>query len=258
MWQDYQHEEHTVVGSLKVKTELYSPQLKNGRQVLAYLPPSYESSSQRYPVIYMHDGQNLFDALTSFAGEWGVDETMQALSREGLEAIVVGIPNNEKRQNEYNPYDNRRFGKGRGDAYVRYIVETVKPEIDSAFRTLPDNPHTGIMGSSMGGLISLYAYLQYPQVFGFAGAMSPAFWIAAQEIIRLIERLPRRDGKLYIDIGTGEMPRRTGMLPVVPRIVAHLKEKGYHLKYVEERGGLHNEDAWRRRLPDALRFLLAN
>ena len=143
---------HTVVGDLRVQRGVRSPQLNNARDVLLWLPPSYNESSRHYAVLYMHDAQNLFDEYTSYIGEWRLDETMLALSAEGLEAIVVGLPNmQDMRRVEYNPYP-----PGRGDDYMRFIVETVKPLIDRDFRTLPDAQHTGIAGSSMGGLISLY------------------------------------------------------------------------------------------------------
>lgn len=258
MWQDYvaKRDFHTVTGNLRIQHNVYSPELRNHRDILVYLPPSYHTTSRRYPVIYMHDGQNLFDALTSFSGEWGVDETMEALSQEGREAIVVGIPNTPRRQNEYNPYDNRRFGHGRGDLYLQFVMDSVKSRVDADFRTLPDRDHTGIMGSSMGALISLYAYLKYRQVFGFVGAMSPAFWIASHEIMQVVEHAPVLSGRIYIDVGTNEMSRRTGQIPIVPRVAMRLQERGFHVKYVVEKDGNHNEADWRRRLPDALRFLL--
>jgi predicted alpha/beta superfamily hydrolase len=187
-WQDYRDIQtgngHTVVGNLKLLTSLKSPQLENQRDILVYLPPSYESESRRYPVLYLHDGQNLFDAATSFAGEWQVDETMEALSEEGLEAVVVGIPNaGAARLDEYSPFHEENYGGGLGDQYLAFITQAVKPLIDTDYRTLPGREHTGIMGSSMGGLISLYAFFRHPEVFGFAGALSPSFWFAKGAIM---------------------------------------------------------------------------
>ena len=182
-WLDYQttkaNNGHTVVGNLKVLDSLYSPQLDNQRDIFVYLPPSYASSDRHFPVLYMHDGQNLFDAETSFAGEWQVDESMELLSEEGIEAIVVGIPNaGNDRLDEYSPFAMSNLGGGKGDSYLEFIVQTLKPLIDVDFRTLPDRENTSILGSSMGGLISLYAFFRYPNIFGAAGAMSPAFWFA--------------------------------------------------------------------------------
>jgi len=153
------YEWHTIVGTVRVLDQVYSPELENRRAILVYLPPDYDSSQQRYPVIYMHDGQNLFDQATSYTDEWQVDETMEALSRGGYPAIVVGIPNmGEQRIDEYSPFDDPAHGVGQGHAYLAFIVETLKPLIDQQFRTLPDRLHTGIMGASMGGLISLHAF----------------------------------------------------------------------------------------------------
>ncbi len=273
-WRDYRElkrgEAHTVTGDVRILEDLYSPQLHNRREVLVYLPPSYTMSDRRYPVIYMHDGQNLFDDAASFAGEWGVDETMDGLSREGIEAIIVGLPNlGDARLNEYSPFVDRRHGGGLGDAYVDFIVDTVKPIVDSAFRTWPDRVHTGIFGSSMGGLISLYAYFQRPGVFGMVGAMSPAFWFAGGAIIPFIRSRPPVFGRIYLDMGEKEPASAHGWwrFPLLSRLgknhcqrVAHLlMKKGCdeeHLRLVVDPDGEHNEASWRRRLPDALRFLL--
>src|SRR5512139_2503958 len=146
-----------IVGHVRVISDVRSPQLGNTRDIHVYLPPSYRASGRHYPVVYMHDGQNLFDPETSFSGEWGVDETLERLGPEGVETIVVAIPNmGGARCDEYSPWTDPRAGGGRGDAYLAFIVETLKPRIDLKFRTRREREHTGIMGSSMGGLISLY------------------------------------------------------------------------------------------------------
>lgn len=277
VWKDYilhrEPDDETAPGSLKVHKDLWSPQLKNRRDILVYLPPSYEHGAWGYPVIYMHDGQNLFDPMTSFAGEWEVDETIEGLSREGLEAIVVGIPNSgEQRLDEYSPFaDPAHGGGGQGDQYVAFIVETVKPLVDRSFRTLPDRPYTGIMGSSMGGLISLYAFFHRPDIFGFTGAMSPSLWFANGALFDYIEQAPLTPGKIYLDVGTregaGPPARAKSAWRRYPpdesnlrRMAALLESKGYRrghdLLYIEEEGARHRETAWARRLPEALRFLL--
>ena len=255
IWRDY-HEwrgyaPNTVVGDLRVLPQLASPQLGNERDLYVLLPPSYHTSERRYPVIYMHDGQNLFDRAIGFAGsEWEVDETMSRLAAENLEAIIVGIPNTDKRFQEYNPFPH--VWDGNGSQYLAFVVNTVKPIIDQDFRTLPDRAHTGTMGSSLGGLISLYAFFQRPDVFSFAGVMSPAFWIGGGAIYPYVQQQPFVDGKLYLDNGTREQSAR--------RMKHLLMEKGYraghNLLHVVETDGEHNEAAWARRLPDALRFLL--
>ncbi|MBI3958605.1 MAG: alpha/beta hydrolase [Chloroflexi bacterium] len=273
-WREYRELKqgiaHTVTGDVRALNELYSPQLHNRREILVYLPPSYAAGKRRYPVIYMHDGQNLFDDVTSFAGEWGVDETLDDLSREGIEAIGVGIPNlGQERLKEYSPFVDRRHGGGMGDAYVDFIADTLKPLIDSTFRTRPDRAHTGIFGSSMGGLISFYAFFHRPQTFGFVGAMSPAFWFAGGAILPYIRGARPNPGRVYLDVGEKESPsaRRWWQIPLLrslrkghcKRVASLLEHKGCdeeHLHFLVDPVGEHNEAAWRRRLPDALRFLL--
>jgi predicted alpha/beta superfamily hydrolase len=276
-WKNYieGRPKHTVVGNLKVLEGLYSPQLANRRDLFVYLPPSYEAEGRRYPVIYMHDGQNLFDDGLSYAGEWRVDETIEALSLEGIEAIVVGLPNTGvHRIDEYTPFHDQRLQKGgQGDRYVAFIVDTVKPLIDRDFRTLRDRAHTGTIGSSMGGLISLYAFFRRAEVFGFAGVMSPSLWFAQGAIVPYVQRMPFAPGRLYLDAGTheGSDTRRSRGSPhkyvsrylsAIQRMRDLLHQKGYRvgheLCYVEEENALHNEAAWARRLPNALRFLLAD
>jgi predicted alpha/beta superfamily hydrolase len=261
-WQDYpaavDPNGHDVVGSIRQLEQVDSPQLGNTRDLLVYLPPSYARGDARYPVLYMHDGQNLFDPATSFAGEWAVDQTLEAGSEDGLEAIVVAIPNmGPERANEYSPFLDARNGGGRGELYLRFIVETVKPIVDADFRTLPDREHTGIAGSSMGGLISLYAFFRYRHVFGFAGVMSPALWFAERAVLDWVERQPYAGGRIYIDVGM-----REGQTTVddVLRLRDVLEAKGYRnlhdLLCVVDTAGDHSERAWARRLQRKLRFLL--
>src|SRR3954469_17512189 len=198
-------EGHTVVGTVMVLGGVESPQLGNQRDLLVYLPPSYGQGDRRYPVIYMHDGQNLFDRATSFGEEWEVDQTLEEVSGEGLETIVVGIPNTGERLDEYSPFHDRKHGQGgNGDAYLDFIVRTVKPVIDRDFRTRPERECTGIAGSSMGGLISLYAFFRRSDVFGFAGVMSPALWFANGAIFDYMSTVAFAPGRLYLDVGTKE------------------------------------------------------
>lgn len=261
-WLDYPAvpgQAHSVTGTLKLRQSVWSPQLSNRRDLLVYLPRSYGQADTRYPVIYMHDGQNLFDNATSFSGEWGVDETMESIGLLGLEAIVVGVPNmGEHRLDEYSPFVQPGQGGGRGAAYVAFLVETVKPLIDRDLRTLPGHEHTGIFGSSMGGLISLYAFFSQPEVFGFAGLMSPALWFARRAIFPFMERAPFAPGRLYLDVGTEEGHET---LADTRRMRRLLRQKGYQssrsLRYVEDSGAGHTEAVWSRRMPAALAFLLS-
>lgn len=261
-WKDYpaalDPNRHGVVGSIKQLDGVHSPQLDNERHLLVYLPPSYGAGERRYPVLYMHDGQNLFDPATSFAGEWAVDQTLEAASEDGLEAIVVAIPNmGADRTNEYSPFRDPKSGGGRGDDYLRFIVETVKPLIDADFRTVPGRAHTGIAGSSMGGLISLYAFFRFRHIFGFAGVMSPSLWFADRAIMKWLEKQPFAGGRIYIDVGMKEGQKT---LDDVMRLRDLLEAKGYRnlrdLLCVVDTAGDHSERAWARRLHRELHFLL--
>jgi len=155
----------------------YMPQLDRARDIWVYLPYDYQSSTKKYPVLYMQDGQNLFEDSTSFVGEWHVDEALDSLFEEGnYGCIVVGIENGGAlRVEEYMPHVHPEYGGGRGSDYVNFIVQTLKPHIDSTYRTLPEAANTGIGGSSLGALIAYYAVLNHPDVFQKAMVFSPSF-----------------------------------------------------------------------------------
>jgi predicted alpha/beta superfamily hydrolase len=206
----------------------------------------------------MQDGQNLFDPEASFAGSWRVDLAMNWAAKRRVEGIVVGVPNaGERRITEYSPFDDPEGGPGGGGDYVSHLAETIKPLVDARFRTLPQRETTGVAGSSMGGLISLFAFFARPDVFGIMGALSPSLWFAERAIFGLLEPAPFREGRLYLDVGrlegaeTVENARRLRDL---------LRAKGYipgvHLRYLEDRAGRHEEAAWGRRFRAALPFLL--
>jgi predicted alpha/beta superfamily hydrolase len=247
-----------VAGHVRVLSGVRSPQLGNARDVHVYLPPSYARSARHYPVIYMHDGQNLFDPALAFAGVWGVDETMEHLAPEGVEAIVVGISHSGRgRLDEYSPWRDGRGHGGRGEAYLDFIAETLKPKVDRRFRTRREREHTGIVGSSMGGLISLYGFLRHPRLFGFCGAMSPSLWFAHGAIFDYVDTVERWFGRVYLDIGTGEGKRHVAD---TRRMARALRRKcpypGDQLLVVVEEGAGHSEQAWARRFETAVRFLL--
>jgi predicted alpha/beta superfamily hydrolase len=260
VWEDYPPADggaHTVTGTVKVLRHLAAPSLEEARDVYVYLPPGH-GDGERFPVLYMQDGQNLFDVATSFAGEWCVDESMEALAAEGLRAIVVGIANGDRRLDEYSPFEDDRGG-GQGDDYLQFLTATVKPLVDAAFATRPERRATGIGGSSMGGLIALYGVLARPDVFGCAAVMSPALWFADRAVLRYTLLRPRADVRLYVDIGTAEGDEAVGNARLLRRL---LRRKGYRegddVLYVEEAGAGHEEAAWARRWPLAARFLLAH
>ena len=238
---------------------LAMPGLERKRQLRLYLPPGYATSKKRYPVLYMHDGQNLFDNATAYAGEWKVDETLDTLAREGkLEMIVVGIDNGqEKRMTELNAWDNERIGKGEGRAYTDFIVKTVKPMIDKQYRTLPGREHTAIMGSSMGGLASHYALVQYPQVFSKAGVFSPAYWTAQPSFDFVAAKPVPKDARVFLLMGEKEGPQ---MNADVKRMAEVVKKTGHPaantvLKIVP--GAEHNEAFWAGELREALLWMFA-
>jgi len=198
----------------------------------------------------MHDGQNLFDNATSYSGEWGVDEYLDSIFKKGKkEVIVVGIDNGlNKRMNEYNPWEFQNFGKGEGDQYVDFLVKDLKPFIDKHYRTLKNKSNTFIAGSSMGGLISLYAVLKYPQVYGGAGIFSPAFWTASGIDSTVIADAKKVNSKLFFYAGGKE---GDSMVPDMKRIEKEIKERSSsRIREKIDEDARHNETAWRKYFPD--------
>ncbi len=248
---------HSVSVNVKIiDTAFYIPQLKRKRRIWIYLPPDYASSKKNYPVLYMHDGQNLFDNATSYAGEWGVDEYLDSISKSGKkEVIVVGIDNGlSKRMSEYNPWEFENFGKGEGDKYVDFLVQTLKPFIDKKYRTLKNKPNTYIAGSSMGGLISLYAVLKFPQVFGGAGIFSPAFWTASGIDSMVIAGVENVNSRLFFYAGEKE---GDSMIPDMERIEKEIKERSKSpIKEIIGKDEHHSETAWRKYFPDFYEWVI--
>ncbi len=245
--------------SLRVYRNLLSPQLRNYRDLLVAMPPGHAASGRRYPVLYLQDGQNLFDPATSFAGDWGLIGTMASLAAGGLEVICVGIPNmGPRRRYEYGPFRDRMHGGGGGDRYLAFVTETVKPLVDASFPTLPGREATVIGGSSLGGLISLYGLYRYPEVFAAAAALSPALWFAEGAFLRYVGGERPRDvpGRIYLDIG---MEEGDEAVADVRALRAALRDAGARegeaLSYREDPGAAHEEGAWGRRLHDAIPFL---
>ena len=245
--------------TIRTLSHVWSPQLRNRRRVDVYLPPSYSAGRGRYPVVYMQDGQNLSDPETAFAGTWGLDGALEHLAERGIEAIVVGVHHtNHGRLAEYSPFPDRRHGGGDGDAYLEFLVDTLKPRIDRLFRSQPGRESTAILGSSLGGLISLYAFFSRGDVFGQAGVVSPALWFGQGRIFDFIDAAPAPAGRVYVDVGAHE---GAGTLRDVRRLARSLTRRGLRrkngsLRYVEDPRGRHSEDDWARRLPGALEFLL--
>ena len=242
---------HSASKNVKIMdTAFYIPELKRTRRIWIYLPPGYATSKKRYGVLYMHDGQNLFDNATSYSGEWGVDEYLDSIFKKGKkEVIVVGIDNGlNKRMNEYNPWEFQNFGKGEGDQYVDFLVKDLKLFIDKHYRTLKNKSNTFIAGSSMGGLISLYAVLKYPQIYGGAGIFSPAFWTASGIDSTVIADAKKVNSKLFFYAGGKE---GDSMVPDMKRIEREIKERSSsRIREKIDEDARHNETAWRKYFPD--------
>jgi len=231
-----------------IESAFFIPQLNRYRRIWIYLPVSYATSGKKYPVLYMHDGQNVFDDSTSFSGEWGVDETLDTLETKTKETIVVAIDNGgDKRINEYSPYDMQRFGKGEGDLYVDFLVKTLMPYINKNYRTKKYGRNTYLAGSSMGGLISFYAILKYPKKFYGAGVFSPAFWIVPQLKEVIATKAKKVKGKIYFYGGKQEGDTMIpDMLSVFEQMNRYSKAK---MTTVIRSEGKHNEATWRQEFP---------
>lgn len=235
-----------------VDTAFYIPQLNRSRRIWIYLPEGYALSRRHYPVVYMHDGQNLFDNLIAPFGEWGVDEMMDSI-KESRQSIVVGIDHGgSTRLTEYNPYASR-FGKGEGGAYLEFLVSRLKPFIDSAYRTKKERTYTFIAGSSMGGLISMYAVLKYPDVFGGAAVFSPAFWIAPQMINDAREFKSNYKPAIYFVCGELESDK---MVSDMKGVYDAIRQTGNtHLFFKTVPQGRHNEAFWKSEMYDCYNWL---
>lgn len=239
----------TASKNVKVLSEaFFIPQLNRNRRIWIYLPESYSKTKKKYPVLYMHDGQNVFDNATSGFGEWGVDEALDSLGKKLGEIIVVAIDHGgEKRINEYAPFDMEKHGKGEGGRYVDFLVKTLKPHIDQHYRTKRSAKYTAIAGSSMGGLISFYAMLQYPNKFGTAGVFSPAFWIVPQLKDYIATRAGKVKGRLYFYAGQQESKT---MVPDMLEAFELMKQKSKAVMHTHVRAeGKHNEPTWREEFP---------
>jgi len=260
---------HTWSGDVRHLGRVESWWLGNARDVWVYLPPGYDREApRRYPVVYFHDGQNVFDAATAFAGvEWGADETLERLVAQGAirSVIAVAVANTPERLQEYSPVnDPSRGGGGCADLYVKFLAKELKPRVDSEFRTLTGLAHTALIGSSLGGLLSLYGGLAAWEKFGLVGAMSPALEWGDHDIEHRYEHAPTAQLplKLWVDMGTHEDGAESAESPNVlelRRFRDLLVRRGYvegvSLATAEADGALHDEASWAARLPEVLRFL---
>ena len=248
----------TAGPSVRVFTPpLRMPGFGFARTLRVYLPPGYAQGEARYPVIYMFDGQNLFDDATSYVGEWGVDETLDALARDhGLRAIVVGIDHgNALRINELIPYWNVRFLPNAGAGFVADVVDVVKPFVDANYRTLPGRATTLIAGSSLGGLSADYAIHRYPQVFGKAGVFSPSYWVSEEPFARARAVPLPADSRVYLFMGGTEGDEAVANVARMAAILHASPGGAGSVSLHVEPEAKHDEAAWRAAFPRALRWL---
>lgn len=243
-------------------TAFAMPQLNRKRKIWIYLPKGYATVGKSYPVLYMHDGQNLFNEQTAANGEWGVDETLDSIQKiTGKECIVVGIENGkDKRMSEYTPYNftyNKTTVQAEGKEYIEFIVQTLKPFIDSKYRTKKAPEFTGIAGSSLGGLISYYALIKYPTIFGSAGIFSPSFWLSSQCFSDAETFITTTNPRFYFYGGGRES---TTMVADIKKIAATLsgKNNNYQITTSIDPLGEHNEKNWRREFPAFYKWLMQN
>jgi predicted alpha/beta superfamily hydrolase len=259
---------HTLTGDIRYHEKFKSRCLDNERTLIVYLPPDYKQDAERrYPVLYMHDGQNIFDAATSFIGvEWQADETAERLIKAGRiePVIIVGIYNNPDRVGEYTPsQDRKQKSGGKGELYAKFMVEEVKPFIDKEYRTMPDRKHTAVAGSSLGGLISLYICSQQPQTFSMCGAISPAImWDDSRILGELRDNeAALKSARFWVDMGTKEGKQvesfskaigdARGLIAVFDK-AGMVPGRDYY--YWEVADGEHNEAAWAARFDKVLLY----
>lgn len=234
-----------------------APHFNRSRTVRIYLPPNYDSSEESYPVLYMLDGQNLFDQFTAFAGEWEVDETLDRLHETfGFDLIVVGIDNGGgNRIGEYTPWSHPTHGGGDGGLFTDFIIESLKPFVDSNYRVKSGKENTGIMGSSLGGLLAHYAGLRNPEVFGKVGVFSPSFWYSDSSFVFAAEHAQIADSYMFFMAGSNESE---SMVPQMDEMISTMDSTGFpadQMHRVVVPGGRHNEALWRGQFEEAVLWL---
>jgi enterochelin esterase-like enzyme len=249
-------------GRLRLHRQFVSAFLPARRDVIIALPPDYFHSRRRYPVLYLQDGQNLFDPATSFikGSFWDVQTTTDRLIEEGAiePLIVVGIYNSGiERMDEYTPLRDHNLGGGKGNLYGRLLVEELKPWVDRNHRTLDGPADTGVGGSSLGGLVSLYIGLTWPQVFGRLAVLSPSVWWARGGMVQYVRRTrPEPRPRIWLDMGLSEGPMMIKRCDELHRLLERRGWRdGIDMQYLRVPGGRHSEDAWAKRVDPFLRFL---
>jgi predicted alpha/beta superfamily hydrolase len=258
-----------VHGDLRSWRDVELPGLGRRAEVYAWLPPGHDDGGDRYPVLYLHDGHNLFVPERTFGGAtWQADRAMTALARDGLPAIVVAVPcHPTERAEEYTPYHLPGVGGGRADRYAAFLADHLKPAVDAVLRTRPEPEHTLTAGSSLGGVVSAYLWSTRPDVFGGAGVFSPAYWWpdtqlgerSLADVQRAVLQGPPA-GRVYLDVGGREHHLdeevRQHYVVAAERLARTLRQAGVPLRYVFDSAGYHFETAWAERFPAAVAWLL--
>ena len=253
-------------GDLRSWRDVELPGLDRSAEIYAWLPPGYEEApEERYPVLYLHDGHNLFLGSRTFEGaSWRVGQAMSTLAADGIPAIVIGIPcHPEQRGEEYTQYPHPEHGGGRAADYATFLVEHLKPAVDATLRTLPGPEHTVVAGSSLGGVISAYLWLQHQDVFGGAGLFSPAFWWPGEQALTDLEQALATGslrGRIHLDAGGHEQPDQPDIerayVEDAERLLRALREAQVPVRYVYDSTAYHFETAWADRFPAAAAWLL--
>ena len=232
-----------------------APPLKISKKIWVYLPKNYTTSTKKYPVIYMHDAQNLFDATVSYVGEWNIDETLDSINAQ---VIVIGIEHGgDKRIDELTPYKNPKYGGDKAVDYLDFIVKTLKPKVDATYRTKTNARNTAIFGSSLGGLVSFYAAIKYPEVFGKVGCFSPSFWFGRKEMNDLLAQTKDFHAKVYFLCGDNEGD--DDVIRDMKNVEHWVNTKRCECKKLNKevivKGGQHNEKLWRESFKKAYLWL---
>lgn len=253
-------------GDLRSWRDVELPGLGRSAELYVWLPPGHDARPDaRYPVLYLHDGHNLFLPSRSFGGAtWEVGRAMTRLAADGVEAIVVGIPcHPERRGEEYTQYPHPELGGGRAGDYAAFLVDHLKPAVDAALRTLPGPEHTVVAGSSLGGVVSAYLWLEHQDVFGGAGLFSPAFWWPGERALTDLEAAlgaGRLRGRVHLDVGGHEQPddpaTEQAYVRDAERLLGALRGAGVPVRYVYDSTAHHVESAWADRFPAAAAWLL--
>ena len=245
-----------------MSNSFFMPQLNRNRKIWIYLPPDYQTSTKTYPVIYMQDGQNLFDNATSFSGEWQIDETLNNLFSQGdYGAIVVGIENGgSNRINEYTPWNNPQYGGGEGDQYMQFIAETLKPYVDSNYRTKSGAEYNALIGSSLGALISNYGGVKYSDVFSKIGSFSPAYWIVRDQFNNYIQSSTAdlSNMRIYFVAGSNESSTMASDIETVKNNLQAKGLKSTNTLLKLDSYGQHNENYWKGEFAAAYKCIFQN